>query len=430
MSAAPGMRVALRHRSFRRLVVALAVSQAGDWLYNVALLAFVYQRTHSAAWVALTTALRVVPVVALGPLGGVLADRFDRRRVMIASDAVRAACMLGLAAVAATGLPVILAPLLAGLATAVASPYPSCTAASTARLVPAEDLPGANAARSAVGTASIAAGPVLGAILLLLGSPAAAFGVNAATFVVSALAVLSIPAGPAFRPARTGQRESVLADVADGARALLSHRVALRLVGADVVCSVVYGLQTVLLLVLTRQLGFGDAGYGWVLAAFGTGGIAGTLLAPRAARSGHPRAVLAVALLGVGVPAALMAATPCLTGLLVWGLFCGAGAIVVEVLTETSLQRELPDAVLARAYGIAFPAAIAGIVGGSLLAAPLTAFVGLTGALIAAGAVAAVYAGIVALPQRTAGRHRAGRVPVAEAAVLEPVLAPEPVAAA
>ena len=49
MSAAPGtMRSALRHASFRRLVVGLAVSQAGDWLYNVALLAFVYERTHSA----------------------------------------------------------------------------------------------------------------------------------------------------------------------------------------------------------------------------------------------------------------------------------------------------------------------------------------------------------------------------------------------
>jgi MFS family permease len=402
------MRGALRHRSFRRLVVALAVSQAGDWLYNVALLAFVYERTHSAAWVAVTTAVRVAPVVALGPLGGVLADRFDRRRVMVASDAVRTVCMLGLAAVAAAGLPVVLAPVLAAVATAAAAPYPSCTAASTSRLVPAADLPGANAARSAVGTGAVAAGPVLGSLLLLLGSPTAAFLVNAGTFLVSAVAVLSIPGGPAFRPSRTGERQSVVADIADGARALAAQPAAVRLVGADVICSVVYGAQTVLLLLLVRGLGYGDAGYGYVLAAFGAGGIVGTLLAPRAARSAQPRRVLGLALLGVAVPAALMAVTPCLTGLLCWALCCGAGAIVVEVLTETSLQRELDDAVLARAYGIAFPAAIGGIVGGSLLAAPLVAGLGLTAAVVATGVLTAGYAAVVAVPRRRAtGRHHA-----------------------
>src|ERR1700760_1826475 len=76
-------------RPFRVLIAALAVSSLGDWLYNVALLAFVYDRTHSATWVALTTAARVAPMVVLGPLGGTLADRHDRRVLMIGSDAVR-----------------------------------------------------------------------------------------------------------------------------------------------------------------------------------------------------------------------------------------------------------------------------------------------------------------------------------------------------
>ena len=71
-----------------------------------ALLAFVYDRTHSPTWVALTTAARVAPIVVLGPLGGTLADRHDRRVVMIVSDAVRAGAMALLAAVTVTGLPV------------------------------------------------------------------------------------------------------------------------------------------------------------------------------------------------------------------------------------------------------------------------------------------------------------------------------------
>src|SRR3954468_18119024 len=102
-----------RHPRFRRLLAALAVSQAGDWLYNVALLALVFERTGSAAWAGAATAARVVPIVVLGPLGGVAADRWDRRRVMVASDLLRLACMALLAVVAVAELPIVLAPLLA-----------------------------------------------------------------------------------------------------------------------------------------------------------------------------------------------------------------------------------------------------------------------------------------------------------------------------
>jgi len=411
MSAAPGtMRSALRHRSFRRLLVALAVSQAGDWLYNVALLAFVYERTHSAGWLAATTAARVVPIVVLGPLGGIVADRFDRRRVMVASDVVRTALMLALAAVALAGLPVVLAPVLAGLATAAAAPYLPCTAATTPRLVPDEDLPSANALRSAVGMGAIAAGPVVGAVVLLIGPPSTAFLVNAATFALSALAVLSIRAGSVFAPPNApAQRQGIVADVVLGARALRGHPVAVRLVGADVVCSVIYGMQTVLLLLLSRHLGLGDAGYGYVLAALGVGGILGTTAAGRAARSSRPRAVLVGALLVLAVPSSLMAVTPWLPALLVWGVIGGAGAVLVEVLCETALQRELDEDVFARAYGVALPMILGGIVAGSLLAAPLSALVGMTGAIVVTGLLAAGYAGIVVLPRRSMGRHRAPR---------------------
>src|SRR3981189_3011832 len=88
------------NRPLRRLLAALAVSQVGDWLYNLALLAFVYDRTQSVTWTAGAKAARVLPVVLLGPFGGVLADRYDRRQLMIASDVVRVATMVLLAVVA------------------------------------------------------------------------------------------------------------------------------------------------------------------------------------------------------------------------------------------------------------------------------------------------------------------------------------------
>jgi hypothetical protein len=116
--------------------------------------------------------------------------------------------------------------------------------------------------------------------------------------------------------------------------------------------------------------------------------------------------VLGAALLVVAVPASLMAVTPWLPGLLLCSVLGGAGAVLVEVLCETSLQRELDEEVFARAYGVALPVILAGIVGGSLVAAPLVALVGLTGAIVATGLLAAGYAGIVVLPRRAAGRHR------------------------
>src|SRR3954469_22189986 len=116
--------ISLRQRDLRVLFSGLVISQAGDWLYNLALLAFVYERTGSALWVGITTAARIVPEVVLGPLGGVLADRHDRRAVMIASDLLRAAAMAALAVLALTGGPIILAPVLAALCTAAGAAYP------------------------------------------------------------------------------------------------------------------------------------------------------------------------------------------------------------------------------------------------------------------------------------------------------------------
>jgi predicted MFS family arabinose efflux permease len=384
---------AAEHRAFRRLAAALAASQIGDWLYNVALLAVVYERTGSASWIALTTAARVVPIVVLGPLGGVVADRFDRRSVMILSDAVRMGLMAVLALVAAAGLPVVLAPLLAAAATAAGSPYPSAMAATTPRLVAPELLPAANALRSAIGSASIVVGPALGAGLLVVASPSVAILANAGTFAISALLVASIPASEAFLPGRAGRTGGLLADLREGAAALRCSRPVMLLIGADVAASAVYGAQTVLLVLLARR--FGGDGYGLMLAAIGAGGLLGAAVGGRVAAR-QSSAVLVAALLMVAAPMALLAATSSLPAAMILAAAGGAGAIVVEILSETGMQFWLDDAVLARAYGLALPAALGGIAAGALIAAPLQALLGLDGALIACGAAVALYAAVVA----------------------------------
>lgn len=381
------MRSALRSVPFRRLAAALAVSQLGDWLYNVALLVFVFDRTHSVLLVSVTTAVRVLPVVALGPLGGALADRFDRRLLMIASDVVRALLMLVLGVVVLSGAPVVLAPVIVGLATAAGVVYPAATAGSTPGLVPEQDLPGANAVRSVIGAASVLAGPALGALLLAVTGPAALVAINAGTFLLSALLVASIAARTAFAPGAPSASEPLLRQMAEGLHELRRHPVAARFVGADILCSLVYGAETVLLVLVSRQDGWGDHGYGLLLAATGAGGVVGTALVGRLSRFSRVSRVVGLALLAAGAPLALMATVPVLALALALCALNGAASLVVEVFTETALQQQLDPAVFGRAYGFAFPASIAGIAAGSLLAAPVAALLGLTGALLALSVV-------------------------------------------
>jgi predicted MFS family arabinose efflux permease len=366
-------------RPFRVVIAALAVSSLGDWLYSVALLAFVYDRTHSATWVALTTAARVAPIVVLGPLGGTLADRHDRRVLMIASDAARAAIMVLLAAVAVWGLPVLLAPLLAAAATAATTVNLPCVAACTARMVPADELARANALRAAINQGAVVVGPALGALVLVATTPALAILLNGLTFVVSATALLSLGAQASFAAPSSRSdrpdRSSMVADILEGGRALRGAPAAV------------------------RRFGAGNAGYGLLLAAYGVGGVIGATLIGRLVVPSRWRTTLTIALLLVATSLLAMGTALSLTQALLAALLGGGGLVVGEILSDTALPVLLDDAVIGRAYGLALPVSIGGIAAGSLVAGPLVAVAGTTGAFaVAASAVIALCALVVRRP--------------------------------
>jgi predicted MFS family arabinose efflux permease len=386
--------IALRERNLRVLFGGLVASQAGDWLYNLALLAFVYERTGSTAWVGITTAARILPEVALGPIGGVLADRYDRRLVMIASDVLRAAAMGALAVVALTGAPAILAPLLAAVCTAAGAAYPQCVVAVMPRLVGAGDLAAANAARIGITSLCVIAGPALGAALLLLSSTAVVFAVNGATFLIGAAVVTALPREALRRPAFAVEEvhASIRADLAVGWRALREHPDALALVGADVVSSAIYGALTVLFVLVGERLGLGAAGYGYLLSALGVGGVLSAGLAHRAASSDRPRRALVVAAAAIGVSLVVFTLTGSLAVAIVLAAAIGAGLFATEVVADTTLQRSLDPAVFARAYGLAVPACVAGIAAGALVAPPCVAVIGLNGTLALTGGLVLAYA--------------------------------------
>src|SRR6185503_18743946 len=128
MAAGPGpagigYRSALRHRDLRLLFGGLVISATGTWAYNVALLAYVYDQTHSLAWVGGAGLARFIPSLLLSPYGGVVAERFERVRVMVCSDALSMTCQAAMAAVAAAGGPPALIVALAALSSAAGVAY-------------------------------------------------------------------------------------------------------------------------------------------------------------------------------------------------------------------------------------------------------------------------------------------------------------------
>jgi len=390
----------------RALLAGQAVSQFGDFLYNVALITLVYQRTGSAMWAGVTSAARVVPLLVAGPFGGIVADRFDRRRVLVTCDLARLLLMLALALVAAWHLPVILAPVLAALATTAAAPSIPSVAGVTPRLVTDADLPGANAARSVFTAVAVILGPGLGGVLLFV-SPALAFVINAATFAVSVACVLAVRADDAFTVTRSVDGPArgsspvlgLIRGLADGAVALRRHPAAVRLLGADMACSFVLGMQSVLFVLVAQSAGLGLNGYAFMFAALGVGGIAGTTLAGRAARLPYRR-VLIAALSAVGLSVAGVAILHWAAAILPLIAVGGAASLLVEITMSTGLQRMLPRDVFGRAYGLAVPASIGVIGAGSLLAPVLDSALGQTGSLLACAAAVLAYTAFLALSAR------------------------------
>lgn len=173
---------ALKHRDFRLLITSFAISFAGSWAYNVALAVWVFEQTGSAAWVGAATVGRFVPSLLFGAYGGVLAERFERVRLMATLDVMSTVLMTALALVAALEGPVLLAIVLAGMTSVTGIVYEPAAAAITPETVPETELAAANALRNMVDNIAIVAGPLLGALILLVGPPPVAFLANAATF--------------------------------------------------------------------------------------------------------------------------------------------------------------------------------------------------------------------------------------------------------
>ncbi len=371
-------------RDARALIAASAASQLGDWLYNAALLGYVYAATGSGAWVGAATISRLIPYVLLGPLGGMVADRYDRRTVLLVGDLARLVLMVVLAAAVAADAPIIIVIACTALASAAGTAERPAAMALLPRLVGEARLGPANALLHTVQDLGVVVGPALGALLLLIAPSEVAFLANAGTFAVSALFVSSIRRSQA--PRRDRAAESIGGQLVDGLRAARGTPYLVPLFFVVAMGEFTYGAQTVqLVLFAEQQLDLGASGYGWLLAAAGVGGVLSALVNPRLTSSRRVSTIVVVTGVLFGITQLIYAGTDLLVVSLLATVIGGIGLVAGEVVGETAIARITPRDSLGRVMGLFDSLSVAAMVLGALLASVLVEATTLTTSLIVLG---------------------------------------------
>jgi MFS family permease len=295
----------LRLPGFRNLFFATLGSSVGTLLAAVALAIDVQDRTNSGLWVGAVLVVEFLPTIVVGLLLGPLLDRLERRTLMIAADALRVGVFVALPFAPNAGTVVVLA-LVAGLATGFFRP---AVYAGVPNLVPDEDLPTANALLQTVENASWAIGPLLGGGLTAVAGPSAAYGINAASFVVSIALVLRIP--PRLLQSERALSRGHWRDLADGFGAALRSPSMRTVLIAWGIASLGAGATSVSEPFLAKHtFSAGDFGYGLLYGAIGCGLVLGSFASASAlARYGVAR-VYGVGLTVLAAGYATVAASP------------------------------------------------------------------------------------------------------------------------
>lgn len=351
----------LRYQTFRRWWLDQLTSNVGSWMQTVAAQWVMTSLTTSALLVGAIQATNL-PVLLLAVPTGVLGDLVDRKRLVLAGQAVMMVAAAALGGLAAAGLvtPVALLLLLSAIGVGQGLTGPTVTTLQP-ELVPPAERPQAIALGSVNQNLARAVGPAIGGALLAATSAAAVFFVNAASFiaVVLVIGLTAIPVRTLMLP-----REHLGAATRAGARFIANSPALIAImVRAAAFAFFAAGVWALLPLVARRTLGLGSGGYGLLLGCVGIGALLGATYSPALRRALSPRALVAACAAAVAGPTLVLAAShdAVLDGA---GLvLTGGGWIIALGLFSASFQSILPDWVKARAmayYLIAFQGAMGG----------------------------------------------------------------------
>jgi DHA3 family tetracycline resistance protein-like MFS transporter len=342
----------LRTRDYRLLVFAAVVSLLGDGFYFIALAWQVYDISNVPTALSIVGAAGTIPVVALMLISGALSDRFDRRKLMIGADVLRAFAIGVMAVLSIAGVielwHIIVLVLFVGAGQAFFNP------ASTALLpdlLAEQHLPGANAF-SALYRPMVQnlIGPALAGFVVAAVGPGSAFGIDAVSFLASAAAVSAIRTRPIQRASEDHGPRRIVNDVREGLRYVRSQTwIWATLVSAMLSLLVFLGPMDVLMPYLVKnRLSLGPESLGAIFAA---GGVGSMLMALVVGTIGQPKRRVTVMFGSWSLGVLLIAVYGLMTSLwqaLVASFVMSAAFEFGQVIWTTMLQQRVPRELLGR----------------------------------------------------------------------------------
>jgi MFS family permease len=365
VSTANYLRLVRGNRNFRRLWIAQIVSENGDWFYTVAIYSLLLDLTGKASSVALALVLQVLPHTLLGPLGGVVNDRFSRRKVMIVSDLLRmiiVACML---LVRSPSTVWVIYPLLF-LETVMVAFFEPARNAVIPGVVAEDDVIVANTLSSTTWSFDLAIGSVLGGLVAAWLGRDAVFVLNALSFAVSAILISRMHFAESHADAASRHPE-------DRVAGWLSIRAGIRYIAHDPKLAAVVllkggvsilGTSWVLLPVMGERVfavpvaGLSHAraalfGMSLLLGARGVGALLGPLLASHVTgqRESNLRIGVLFGFVFGGVGYLLLGTAHSLWFALAVIVFAHSGTSTVWVFSTTLLHLNTEDRFLGRIFG-------------------------------------------------------------------------------
>jgi MFS family permease len=345
------------NRNFRLLYIGQTISQLGDWFNTVAVYALLLDLTGSATAVAWMLIVQMLPIALVGPVAGMIVDRLNRRRIMMAADVVRGCLIFGLLLVRRAD-QIWIAYVVTALTVAAQAFFEPARTATIPNVTSAEELLPANALSSATWSSMLAIGASLGGLVSAVFGRNLAFVINALSFFASALFIASTryDATPAARRPQRGLVELTGArDLVDGFRYIRrhSHVAALMLVKAG------WGAGAGILLLLTIfgqrvfPVGTGSAaGIGVLYGARGLGAALGPIMLRwiLGQKPAALRRTIGPAYFMIGVFYAALAVAPVLPLAALCVLFAHFGGSILWVFSTVLLQMEVPDEFRGRVF--------------------------------------------------------------------------------
>ncbi len=385
---------ALRIRDFRLMWAGGLVSALGSWLLTLAIPTHIFLVTGSLRATGLTVAAEYLPLLLLGPVAGVFADRWDRRRLMIGTNLFCAAAVAVMLPGLAPGRYGVLYAALVAENAGIMLYAPAWQARTPAVVGTGSLLSSANALNAASsGVVRLVGGP-LGGVLLALCGARWLIGIDAASYLLSALALArtSRTGAAAAGGARTTPRV-VARDLLEGARVLCRQPVARALFPVTVVYLAANASLSAVLIVFGIQRLGGSEPTGFLLAGLGVGFLAGAPVIRLLDRV-QPRLLLTVALTGCAVAYVGLFTSSSLATALPAAVAVGMFGSMSLVIPQTIMQRVLPNAVLGRIGAVFLTGEAAATLAGAAAGPFLAQAAGLTVVAAVAGLVTLAAAGL------------------------------------